>query len=410
MDNNFPATLPTPAYNGNGQPAPLPTEAIETQLQALRSMIDPERQLSWLQLANSKAIIKTTLETKELELQGLLINFEASFPEIDFAAAVIPIEKQQEYVKALENLQAKIAEYNSGAKQLPEIRKGYTRYLDVIYDELMQPEKRAVKWETFLKAQQFFLTARKNVEAINNRAIEKQKEQDSFRAHFQNEYIRIAAEYRANLLKQITDAYTLALKDPNITNEGLTQFVKATWAAMQDIKPGAPSTFSFSINTREEMVPVFQNIPAPNYGEILEEAKKEINSKFSMFWQDKQNADAAIKFAEDEQKRNEQKIKDEAARSASVNTLMAQAGSSSGATLTMDTSLKPVQRKIKMVIDDSDPSWALKVASAFVGNWEKAIRFCGVKKYGNLSIRQMAAALDEAQIKVSDVQYEEIEK
>src|SRR5688572_14221607 len=123
--------------------------------------------------------------------------------------------------------------------------------MDQITEELMVPEKRAASWETFTKAESLYVQLRLAKEAEESKVFNKQQEIQRFKAHVKNEYARIHAEYLIALGKQITDAYTMALKDPDLTEDGLKKYMEIAAAVMSDIKPGVIYKFDYTLNSKE---------------------------------------------------------------------------------------------------------------------------------------------------------------
>ena len=81
--------------------------------------------------------------------------------------------------------------------------------------------------------------------------------------------------------------------------------------------------------------------------------------------------------------------------------------SSAVSSISFDDGVKGLKRKTVIVIKDDDSNWAKKIVLTFTANWDVCFEYIRVKKWGNLSIAQMAAALDSAEIVVDGVQYKE---
>lgn len=371
-----------------------------------------DKKLAWLQLAVGKGQALTQLNNYKLELQKLLIPVDV-IKIVDWEDP----EQKRAAIEYLVELQNALTEYNKGVKQLPEMRKGYTRYLDRIYDELMQPEKHAQEWEVFIKLKASFIQLRSEKEIHDGKIGEKQREAEKFIAHIKNEYIRLQSDYKIALTNFINDAYTILLEETakgtaKINNdEELKALAKTTWTNMQNtevVPIGSPVKFvNYTLHTKEELLEISKSIPAeflPDYASILQASKTELWMRFQMYWQDKPNALKAKEYIVEQGKKAEELVKDEAAREISVNNLLANAGS---LTVIQNSGLKPTVKKNVIKTADEDPAWALKIITAMQVNWTLAAPYVRVKKWGNLSISQMAAALDEAGVKVGDVEYAE---
>src|SRR5678809_268784 len=78
-------------------------------LKNLQATLPIDRQLSWLQLGKSKQNVQDAMNKKSLELQAILLDFEKLNAE---------------------KLQIQVDLYKKGLGDLPDLRKGFTGYLD----------------------------------------------------------------------------------------------------------------------------------------------------------------------------------------------------------------------------------------------------------------------------------------
>lgn len=385
--------------------------SVSTALEQYRAALPPEKQLSWLQLGYGKSVILGSLTKRELELQGLLVNYQSDFkPEwnTDEFWATVTSEQKQEVINALIGLQNKLAEYLKGIKDLPEIRKSFTRYLDRIFDELSVVEKRAETYSVFEDAKKLFILIRGHKESNDNIQTNKITEQDRFITFLRNQYIAIASDYRQQLLNMLDQCYIFCLENEKIVDQDtLKAEVVNVWTQMQAIKPDVLERFDYKLHTREEMLALMSSVLPPDYTAILEEAKTQLNTKFQMFWNDRQNKEKAKEFIEKEQAQRNSEIEDTAARQTGVNNLRAYSGGAAGNVTVTDADLKASATKRVMVVEDDNPLWANKVIVAFLANWPVASAFLKIRKWGNLSVSQMAGALDDAKIVVEGVQYQD---
>lgn len=381
---------------------------IRNQLAAIRQIVPEDRQLSWLQLCVGKATMKEALEKKELELQKLLIGFDNKFqtPEIlsDEFWMKITVEQKQNIVNALVELQNDIAGYKKGLRDMPEIRKAFTRYLDKIYEELMVPEKRAAAWETLNQAEKFYLSVREKKEKHDAQLDLKKTERDNFIAHVKNEYLRLASEYRLALEKQIKDAYVWALNDKNLTEDGLKQYIRVTWDEMKKIQPAAPQKFNYHYNTKEEIIAIAETLEKPDYISILNITQKSLLSTFDMYWNDRVKPEQAKEYQEKHFDGIATEVRTDVQRAIGVNNLLSASGATS--ITPKDSDLKKSTSRQIIVVKDDSPEWANKIVAAFLKDWPTASQHLRIKKWGNLNVGQMAAALDDAEIKVAGIEYE----
>jgi NAD(P)-dependent dehydrogenase (short-subunit alcohol dehydrogenase family) len=102
-----------------------------------------------------------------------------------------------------------------------------------------------------------------------------------------------------------------------------------------------------------------------------------------------------------EQAQQTQKVEAEKAAA----TLMAQA-----TVPVVSTSMKPITETTEIEIKDYSDEWVVKIMAAFMANFQVAMAKVRVKKKSALTIAQMAAALDAANVRVEGVDYVTLKK
>lgn len=370
----------TTIANGNGVPAVLSPDNLQ-KYHTLVNTLPKDRQLAWLTLSGAKLSVETKLQAAELELQKILLGWET---------------------KDLVELKAAIDKYKEQLKMMPETRKGFTRYLDGINDSLMVFEKRASglkpgqkAWiedpeSLILKANKRFLELRLAEEKRLENEQNKNAEAARFAAHVKNEYVRLESEYKVTLLTTINTAYQQALND-ELTDDGLKQYVKVTEAALREVKLGARNKFNYTINTPEELTALNSTIPAPNYTATLDNAIKFMYEKFQLYFQDRANAEKAKEYHNQKTQQLTGLVQDAATKQMSVNNLV-----SRGAEVEVQPTggIPAIKRKMEIVIEDT-PEFANRVVSAFLANWADCSKNVRVEKWSNLSVKQMAKALED---------------
>lgn len=358
--------------------------SITEALNQVSARLPEDKKLSWLQLCEGKSVILSKLETEELRLQGLVLGFSE---------------------KNIVELQTAIDEYKKGLKDLPEIRKGFTRYLDKIYDQMMLPEKRAEKNENYIGAQNRLLELKLAREKEAKAGEAKAAEKERFITHIKNQNVARVAAYTMALQKAITDTYTVALE--NGDQHTVEEYIQSGIAFMSNEIPiPTPEKFNFTLHTREELMSISETIDKPNFAGLLNGAISALKEKFSMYAQDRENKQKAIQFELEQRRLADEKIKEVAATATSVNNLM----TGSGTTVTESDGVKSLKRKKSIKIIDNDFGWCKKIVAAFLTNWDTCCSELRIKKASNLSVGQMAAALDDANIKVDGVEYIETVK
>lgn len=395
------------------------TPELKTKLDGLLKTIPPDRQLSWLQLSNVKMNAVAKMEAEILKVQPLLKDYE----KMDVVA-----------------LQKAIDAFKAGLKPLPDIRMSFTKYLDKISTDMMAIQKRAWgerlsdagRWEpipdfVLPKAEARLIKLKEAEEEKNNFAANRIKELADFKAFVANGYIKIQTEYEKALFKTITDGYTMALKQ-ELTEDGLKQFVTVTEAAMKEIKKIDPEKYSFRYWKKEvpadaddktkaeckadldKIIETMKSVPAPNYKAILESAIIKMKEQFQLYWQDKGTGDAGLDFISNKAEEFERSIDRVASEKIAVNTLQARGAAATG--VINNPEVKPLKRKYVIEIEENNPAWANTVLTHFLANWNVCAPKLKIKNWGNLSVKQMAAALQELEggEQLEGLKYTEVKK
>lgn len=353
-------------------------------LNDLRLSIPVERQLSWLQLSNLKLNIEQKLEAKVLELQEVLSGWD-TMKLLDLSAA---LEKSKVILG-----------------EVPEIRKSFTRYLDGISDQMMGIEKRAKGLEALAKATQRELDLRLETEKTNDEATAKAQEASNFKTHVQNEYIRISTEYKTSLLTVINNSYIAALETP-LTDDGLMDHMQKLAVALKAVPKSSPTKFNYTKHQPAELNEIVKTIPAPNHDETLTKAVGYISERFKLYHQDVQNAEMAKAKVKESTQQTAAELNQKAQQDQAVNSLV-----NKGESVIVDTlpGSKKVKRKYVIVPQDTAED-TKRIISAFIANWSDASAKLKVKSWVNLSVKQMAAALQELDEQLPGLVYQEVVK
>lgn len=392
-------TLPA-KVNGNGLQLSAPQVKL---LEELKSTIPLDRQLSWLQLSNLKLQTEEKMVATELSLQPLLKDYEK-----------MNVEALEKAVNA----------YKEGLKALPDIRKGCTRYIDKIADSLMAIEKRAGgetkgedgKWKRIND----FILDKASARLIELKEAEEEKlsegkrraeELAAFKAHVQNGLVKIRTEYEKALNKAIVDGYAVALGQ-ELTEAGLKQCVKVTETVMREIKRITPEKYEFKYWNKlkkedmDELMKINNSIAPPDWNKILQEYLKKMHDQFNLYWQDK-NTTGGVDFISNKADEFENFLEAKAEEQMAVNTLAAKGAAT---VVTPAANFKPLNRKFVIEVNDEDPTCAKTILSLFLANWNTCAPRLKVSKWGNLSIKQMAAALQEESEMFDGLKYKEVKK
>lgn len=329
----------------------------------LLPLLTPQQQ-GWLRLSQLKTITFGVLEKNELKVQALLLNCEA--------------------ITELPEIQDKLKQAKDVAAEAKDARLQFTRMIDEkLYSPAMLFEARnnvlilvAIAHELKLRT-----AAAKEAEAGN----ELNKEIDLFKAHVINEYFRIATEYRDTLDRRITFYYTGALQQ-KMPVAALEKYKQDIRAELPQIELSKFVKFDYKVMTKDKAMEIFGVIHAYNPEEDLKAAIQKIDTKFAMYAEDLQNAEAAITAAKENQEKESSELKNKLTQEVAVNNLTAQAQ-------LMVMSNAPKVKKMMKVQEADTEAWGLAVMSNFIKNWSDVKEYVKVKQWGNLKVSQMAEAL-----------------
>lgn len=391
MANNLPATQP------KKDPAAIAKKAgVSVEVANLLTPI----QLGWLKLANDKTTTFDKLVEEEWAVQGKLVE----------------IEKEQD----LEKVQLRIKEAKAIAETSKARRLAFTGMLqEKIIAPAMEYEKR--NDELIKKAGTHEFSLRKAAEKKEAETKDKLREEAALRAHCMNEKIRIGSEYKTELAKLVTNAYTEALKGPIPPDEipeylekirgfiretKLSKFVRFErtiegYSEKKDKKGNAIPIYKYVDDTKAKEI--FKSVGDYDPTEDLQNALTSLDKSFEMYDHDFKNKKAAIKAAQERQSVLENEIAEEAEQSIATNNLMKQVDtysiSASGGAKTK------ISRKYQIDIENTQ-EWALNVISAFLANWGKVAPLIKAKTWEKVSLGQMGKALADLKTLDNETKFE----
>jgi hypothetical protein len=321
---------------------------------------------AWVNMAQEKNILVKKLTLMELEAQAALAHFllSQSYAEIDAA----------------------VAKYRKHNIEMGLIRKEYTDKIDDgIVKPLMEFEKRVKDAPAYASLIARSLTLRKDERDKAIKVTAKNQEIARFKAHIENEFHRVATDYRLILRKEIAGQYAIALREKL---SGKTEDIKkmmATIAAPQVAK------FQTTVLTEEDKKAVVtQHVKEkglPDFHEMYKDGCKLLDETFANFDSDVANAEAAIQHNAEQEQLNamqEQKAHDEAT---AINTLIATAE-------TVIIAEPKIKKTVSVAVEESW-AWMQSVMAAFLANRRHMEKYIRVKKVSNLTIGQMATALGQ---------------
>lgn len=344
--------------------------------------LTPAQQNAWLAMARGKNEMVTTLTNLELQAQTELLHVEeTSYKAIDQA----------------------LAAYRLDHTKMVETRKSFTNAVQAgIIDPLMVFEKRVDPKtnEKYLTLQSKSLQLRKEETDKAARVNAKNQELARFKAHVENEFFRIAAEYRNTLRREIDGQYKRSLECKIACDASAVKEV------MKSMPIPQPNKFLPNLLTPEEMAAAYAGISKPDFKQYYNDACDYYDKVFANFDSDLANVEAAIKHKEDETRLAEIEEKNKLDQEVAMTTLIATAE-----TVTIEA--PKIKKTLQVVVVESE-QWMKSVIAAFIVNLPHLSKHIKVKKWSNLTVGQMAAALgalaSETGVTFTNIQLKEVEK
>lgn len=324
----------------------------------------PEQQASaWISLAKQKNEVAAELTRRELACQQILIPEPVTYQEIDTV----------------------LASYRKAVTELADYRKAFTNKITgALITPFMEPEKRLSEKtnERYIELSNRSSSLRKEEERKAAEINAKNQESASFKAFIQNEYTRIAAEYRAELRKSINVMYASWLND-NVQQPDTATLINL----LSKIEIPKIGKFNPKYLSREEMIEIFNKEPKPDYARILADAQGSVQEVFANYQSDLQNREAAIAHQKQQEELRKKEEEERLAQQQAVNTLIATAEA-------VQIETPKIKRTVEIVVVESE-TWAKAVMAAFIVNLPNLHRYIRVKSWSKLSIGQMADALSK---------------
>lgn len=341
---------------------------------------------AWLNMAKGKNMMLHNLSALELQAQGVLL----------------PLKTSEDYKAIDEGLAA----YRKLNTDMIEMRKTFTNAVNTgIVQPLMAPEKRVEESEDYKLLTNKSLTLRKAEAEKASAANSKNAEIARFKAHIENEFFRVAAEFRELLRHECIGQYEIALREKLSGDTSDIKKMLATLPVPQMIK------FNTAILTQAEKQSTYaacvKERGEPNFQEMYNEACKGLDTLFANFNSDLANAEAAISHNKQQTQlvdiAETKKLQEDVA----INTLITTSE-------TVVINEPKIKKTLHVVLVESE-GWAKSVMAAFIANMPHlAGKMPRVKSWANLNVGQMAAALgqlaSETGLVFNNIQLQEVEK
>lgn len=343
--------------------------------------LTPEQSNAWLGMAMAKNQLVADLTRQELGAQSLLHAVPDTHEAIDTA----------------------MAEYRKAHTNMVETRKTFTGLIDAgIVQPLMAFEKRVdpKSAEQYIALGNRSLQLRKEAADKAAKANAINQEIAAFKAHFQNEFFRVVAQYRADVRREIDSQYEYWL------GQRISPELPKIHAHLGKIEAAGLNRFNAVHMTPEQMQETYAAIQQPTWSTIYSEMCEEANRVFANFDSDMANASAALAARKEESAMETHTEQKAAADEAAINTLITTAE-----VVTVET--PTIKRNYTILVVESE-QWAKTVMAAFITNLPSLAKYIRVKSWAKLTIGQMAEYLaklaTEGGAKAAGLTYNEVEK
>jgi len=346
--------------------------------------VPADRVAGWMLIARGKVKMDGILQGHKMVIEKLLSD-----------VAKNPLQR---------SLETEIATFRKIQSEMVNDRKKFTAIFDYIKDGCMTIEKEYdPKTNAALANMEISHLNWKKAESAKQQATEnKQRETEALKAHVMNMYQAQATKYRMEIRQLIHIAYTSCIKALTPADQ-VQHAIDLCVQAASNVRPMVPAPFNNVLLTLPELQAIAQTIPQPDFKHIWDELMKELVEKFSLYANDLAAADVVIEQSTIDLQ-HVQAMEDQALQNTvATNNLVA-----AGSVFIADKVEIKVKKSIKVV--DNDPGWVLKIMSAFISSFNVVMPLITVKSYSNLSVKQMAAALDKAGIEIVGIDYVTTEK
>lgn len=331
------------------------TEIVVSQIQ-----VSEKQQAAWIGLAGRKNELTNALTSDELQAQMLLTG------------------------ETYEVIDANLATYRKAHQEMVDKRKEYTNAIDAgIVQPLMAFEKRVDPKtnSAYVALSQKSLLLRKTAETAAASTNAKNLEASTFKAHCQNEFFRVCAEYRAILRAEVVKQYAYWL------NEGTMCDLDQLKITLQSVPVPVVKKYIPTYLTQEDMAKIYGTITKPDYSHIHNEMMEYLDETFAHFSSDLANRSQAIAHVTQDAALQTQAEATKVTEDVAINTLIATAE-----TVIIDT--PKIKRTLVIIVVESE-QWAKQIMTQFITNLPSLGKYIRVKSWAKLTIGQMAEYLSK---------------
>lgn len=360
---------------------------MSTEALATVNSLTPQQQKGWLTLGAAKQDLARRHELATLELQKILQDAEPNITSTEEALSIYR-KKHADMIAEGQKFRGVIKE-----KIMAQSLQIEANYDPKNYEGYKVVNERLIKMKT-------------DQEERNSQAQRRAQERNNYIAHKKNQYELLAADYKQRALNEINTMYISYLKgkvqDPDV--EAIRQTI--TDLKFDTSEKVVGTQYQRKYITDDEAKAIMADLEKPNLPILRNQMIVLLDQKFSSYQHDlKANTVEQVEmFAQQEV----QEIKQEAEMNVGINNLTAQAVD----VPSVMAEGKPLTRAVKVVVEDSE-AWHLKVITAYL-KFPLCRAHVGVKKWSNLTVGQMAAALGayatETGEMSAELEYEELIK
>lgn len=193
----------------------------------LQKVLSPDQSAAWLQMATIKNDLVERLTKSELKAQSVLMQLS---DVIDY-----------------KTIDEALIQYKKIYAEMSEMRIAFTSQIDngllsplMAFEKRVNPKTNEQCLIMVKKSLDIRTEEKRKIDIENSKSLEKA----SFISHIDNEYMRIAQQYRLKMYKEITAHYNAALLAKNAKSKN------EIMALLEQIKPDAITKFTSVLLSR----------------------------------------------------------------------------------------------------------------------------------------------------------------
>lgn len=346
-------------------------------------------QMGWLEIAKKKSELASDLSADELEIQKQFTEITVGIEKKSLADLEAIVGNTGATLQTLSDYWNAIVPAIKRAKDIAGTSKAkrleFTTMLsNGVVQVLMLPEKRndiliADAEAKELKIRQALVRKQGEGQALESEKI-------ALKTHIENEYFRMAADFRLKMEQYIHDGYSSALRGKTPV-ESIPAYKEQILIWMRQEQTSDFQVFKRTLVNDKDAMDIYQSIRPYDKANDLITAINKLENKFTMYAEDLKNAEAALKVNDEQYLTVINNEEEQTNVAIDTNKLMA------SSSLSIEVVGSPKVKTKKGVVVENTDAWARSIIRAFVNNWDAARQYLAVKTWGNLKLEQMATAL-----------------